>query len=462
VRLIDAPDEEGGHMPDVQPGAVSTPVPEYRGYWLVGCLPQFQRPLHFFRELGQRGSVVRFRLGWEDCYLLTSPEGIEQVLTDQDFTRDTPAFHMLRKALGEGLITTDGQDHLRRRRLIQPAFQRKSFQRWDSVIQQAINDMLSGWQPAQVVDVASAMIDLTFRILGEILFSLDLQRSDLQEAFAAIEAYVNQSRFFSPPLFAPTSLNRRFKRARTTLERIIMRFVEEHQQQPERFEGDVLSFLLQTRGVSERGLSPNEVLFEIEELIPAGHETTASALMWVWYLLALHPEVEARLHAEICAVLADRRPAIDDLPRLPYGKWILQEALRLYPAIFTVSRRASRDAEVCGYHIPHGALLFLSPWVTQRDPAYWQDPQAFRPERFASQDGTNWPRGAYFPFGGGGHRCLGEHLAMIEGQLILATIAQRYRLSLVEGHVIRPGLFPALRPRYGLPMALHAWPDARP
>lgn len=440
---------------------VGDAIPAQRGYWLVGCLPQFRRPLHFFRELGRQGSVVRFRLGWVDCYLLNSPEGIEQVLTGQDFTRDTPTFHLLRRALGEGLITADGQDHLWRRRLMQPVFHRKSFQRWDGVIQQTVSGMLSGWQPEQEVEVASAMIDLTFRILGQILFSLDLQRSDLQDAFAAIEAYVNQSRFFTPPLFVPTPLNRRFKRARATLERIIARFVDEHQQQPQRFEGDVLSFLLQTRGVSERGLSPNEVLFEINELIPAGHETTASALTWVWYLLALHPEVEARLHAEICDVLGDRPPAIDDLPRLPYVKWILQETLRLYPAIFTVSRRASRDAEVCGYHIPRGALLFLSPWVMQRDPAYWQDPQAFRPERFASQDGTSWPRGAYFPFGDGVHRCLGEHFAMIEGQLIIAAIAQRYRLSLVGGHVVRPGLFPALRPRHGLPMTLHAWPEAR-
>lgn len=437
-------------------------VTAQRGYWLVGCLPHMQRPLHFFRELGRLGNVVRFPLGWENCYLINDPQGVEQVLTGgQDYSRDTPAFHLLRKAFGQGLITSDGADHLWRRRLMQPAFHRKALQQWGGVIQQATSDMLDDWRPGKEIDVGQSMIDLTFRILGQILFSLDLERSDLQKAFAAIEAYVNQNRFFTPPPFVPTPLNRRFKRARATLEQVITRFIDEHRQKPGQFEGDILSFLLQSRDGEERGLSSGEVLWEINELIPAGHETTASALMWVWYLLFQHPEVEARLHAEVCNVLGDRQPTLDDLPQLPYVKWVLQETLRLYPPIFTVSRRASRDGEVCGYRIPRGALLFVSPWVTHRDQAYWQDPQAFRPERFASQEGRSWPRGAYFPFGAGAHRCLGEQVALIEGQMVIASIAQRYRLSLAEGHIIRPGLFPALRPRYGLPMTLHAWPDAR-
>lgn len=447
-------------MLDARPGAGGAPVPEQRGYWLVGCLPQFQRPLHFFRALGQQGRVVRFRLGGVDCYLINSPEGIEQVLTNPDYTRDTPAFHLLKRALGEGLITADGADHRRRRRMLQPAFHKKAMQQWGDVIGLAAADMLAGWQLEQEIDVGRSMIDLTFRILGRILFSQDLQRSDLQEAFAAIEAYVNQSRIISPPPFVPTPLNRRFRRARATLDRIITRFIEEHRRRPQDFEGDVLSFLLQSKDAAERGLSPGEVLWEINELLPAGHETSASSLMWVWYLLAQHPEVEAHLHAEVGAVLGDRPPSLDDLPRLPYVKMILQETLRLYPPIFTVSRRASRAAEVCGYHIPQRALLFLSPWVTQRHPAYWGEPEAFRPERFASQDDTSWHRGAYFPFGSGVHRCLGEHLALIEGQLIIAAIAQRYRLGMVPGHIVKPGLFPALRPRYGLLMTLQAWPDA--
>ena len=442
------------------PGGV---VPRgYRGYWLVGCLPQFQRPLHFFRELGrQGGGVVQFRLAWVDCYLVNDPEGIEQVLKNQYCTRDTPGFHLLRQALGEGLITTDGPEHLWRRRMIQPAFHRKALQQWDGVIRASTSEMLSGWQPGQEVEVAGAMVDLTFRILGQILFSLDLQRSTLQEDFAAIEAYVNQSRFFTPPPFVPTPLNRRFKRARAGLKQVITRFLDEHQQEPERFEGDVLSFLVHAKvdgqGGAERVLSPGEVLSEIRELIPAGHETTASALMWVWYLLALHPRVEARLHAEIWDVLGGRQPTLGDLPRLTYSKWVLQETLRLYPPIWTVTRRACRDVEVCGYRIPRGALLFLSPWVTHHDPTYWEQPEEFRPERFASQ--VSMSKGAYFPFGDGVHRCLGEQLAMIEGQLVIATIAQRYRLSLVEGHVIRPGLFPALRPRDGLPMIPQTWSD---
>ncbi|SRR5579875_84730 len=435
-------------------------APTYRGYWLVGCLPHMQRPLHFFRKLGRLGKVVRFPLGWEDCYLINDPEGIEQVLTGQDYSRDTPAFHLLRKALGQGLITADGADHLWRRRLIQPAFHRQAVERWVGVIQQAIGNLLDDWHPGKAIDVSQSMIDLTFRILGQILFSLDLERSELQEAFAAIEAFVNQNRLLAPPLFLPTPLNRRFKHARALLERLIMRFIEQHQQRPEGFE-DVLSFLLQRGQSAERGLTPTEVLFEINELIPAGHETTASMLMWVWYLLALHPEVEARLHREVCTVLGDRLPTLADLPRLAYTRCVMQETLRLYPPIFAVSRRVSRDGKVCGYSISRGALLFLSPWVTQRDPSYWQEPQAFRPERFASQEGRSWPKGAYFPFGAGVHRCLGEQVALIEGQMVIAAIARRYRLSLWEGHRIRPGLFPALRPRSGLPMTLHAWSDAR-
>jgi cytochrome P450 len=444
-------------MLDTQTATGAAPT-EHRGFWLVGSLPEFRRPLHFFRALGRQGRVVRFRLGWEDCYLLNDPEGIEQVLTrSQEFTRDTPAFHMLRRALGEGLITTDGAEHLWRRRLMQPAFHRKAIQQWGGVVQRATSETLAGWRAGQVVEVTSAMLDLTFHILGEILFSHDLRRGDLQEAFAAVETYVNQDRFYAPPLFVPTPVNRQFKRARATLVQIISHFIEEHQHQAEHFKGDVLSFLLQTTGSSERRLSPIEVLYEINELIPADHETTASALMWAWYLLALHPEAEARVHTEACDVLGERPPAFDDLPRLPYSKWVLLETLRLYPPIFTVSRRASQEAVVCGYRIPRGALLFVSPWVTQRDPRYWEQPEEFRPERFAAASNTSTMRGSYFPFGDGAHRCLGETLALTEGQLILATVAQRSRLSLVPGHPVKPGLFPALRPRHGLPMTVHGW-----
>jgi cytochrome P450 len=439
---------DGQQMPQQMP----KDAPAQRGHWLVGSLPEFRRPLHFFRQLSRQGSVARFRLGWVDCYLVSSPEGIEQVLTNQqDFSRDTPVFNALRQAFGQGLITSDGQEHLWRRRLMQPAFHHSSLQLWQGAIQTATSDMLSGWQPGGVVDIGPSMIDLTWRVLGQVLFSADLQRSDLQEAFGAIEAFVNQSRWYTPPLFVPTPLNRRFKRARHTLDRRIGRLIEEHQSDPDRFQGDILSFLLQARDGEGRGFSSSEVLHEINELIPAGHETTASGLMWVWYLLAENPEVEERLRAEVCDVLGDRLPTIDDLGSLPYLRCVLTETLRLYPPIYTISRRACRETEVCGSRIPAGALIFVSPWVTQRDPAYWPDPHAFRPERFDSSTSANKPlKGAYIPFGDGSHRCIGERLAMIEGEMIIAQIAQRHRLRLVDGQDIRPGLFPALRPRYGL------------
>ena len=190
-------------------------------------------------------------------------------------------------------------------------------------------------------------------------------------------------------------------------------------------------------------------------LLLAGHETTANALAWTWYLLARHPDVAEKQRAELSAVLGTRRPGVDDLPRLPWTRMIIDEAMRLYPPAWFVSRRAKEDDEIGGYRIPAGSNVALSPWVTHRHPAFWPDPETFDPERFAPERAATRPRFAYFPFGGGPRLCIGNTFALTEAQLVLATVASRWRLDLPQGHAAEPEPLVTLRPRGGLPMRVH-------
>jgi cytochrome P450 len=315
------------------------------------------------------------------------------------------------------------------------------------------------------------MARLTSRIVTQALFSTSVtfEANTVGRAITELLEYVSyrfQMPFYPPPSI-PTPRNRRYQAALHTLDRAIYDIIDARKKQRnvslaqearERSDGseggDLLSLLMQVRD-DERageGMSDKQLRDEVITLFVAGHETTAIALAWTWYLLSQHPSVEQRLYAELAEVLDGRPPATADLPNLPYTLMVIEEAMRLYPPAWVTNREAVADDEICGYHIPAKALVVISPYVMHHHPAYWEDPERFDPERFSPERSKDRPHYAYFPFGGGPRQCIGKFFALMEAQLILATIAQRYQLRLLPGHHVEAQAVTTLRPRNGLPM----------
>lgn len=299
---------------------------------------------------------------------------------------------------------------------------------------------------------------LTLRIVGQALFSIDLsdEADTVGQGFSAVRKLL-QSYVFRPfpPLSVPTPRNRRLNAAIRSLDGVVQGIIDERRQH-NADSGDLLSMLLLARDEETgEGMNDRQLRDEVMTLLLAGHETTANALTWMWYLLSQHPDVEARLHTELDKVLGGNIPTVDHLPDLKYTRMVIEEALRLYPPVFGFGRKATGEDELGGYYVPANTLIWLSPYVTHRHPDFWQQPEVFDPERFSPESAANRPHYAYFPFGGGPRLCIGSNLAMMEAQLITATIAQRYLLRLVPDHPVEPEVSLTLRPKYGLPMTIH-------
>jgi cytochrome P450 len=322
--------------------------------------------------------------------------------------------------------------------------------------------MLDQWkrfaERDQPLDVAAEMVRLTLRIAGQALFNIDL--SDETHTVGQAVATVNKllSEYLSAPfpsLSLPTPRSRRFQAARRTLDQVVHNLIVQRRQQ-HADTGDLLSMLLLARDeTTGQGMSEQQIRDEVMTLLIAGRETVATTLMWTWYLLSEHPEVERRLHSELDEVLGGHLPTVEYLNRLSYTRMVTQEVLRLYPPAWVFGRKAIASDEINGYVIPASSMIVLSPYITHRHPALWEHADVFDPERFAPAQAAGRPHYAYFPFGGGPRICIGNNFALMETQLVLATIAQHYRLRLVPGHPVEPEAFLSLRPRAGLPMTLH-------
>lgn len=409
------------------------------------------------------GDVARYRLGPVTLYQVSHPEHIARVLQDnaRNYDKNTVGFRLLRPVLGDGLLTSDGAPWLARRRLMQPAFHRRRIAALGATMTGAAERMLDAWGPVAArggaLDIAAAMGDLTFGIATATLFGADggVDAAAIRRAVAAIGADVAfrlDTPFYPPPL-VPTPRNRRVLATRRLLERVVDDLVARRRRAGGDTD-DLLALLLAARD-AETGaaLDDRQLRDEAITLLLAGHETTANALSWAWYLLATHPDAERRLATELAAVLGGRTPTTDDLPRLPYTRMVVEETLRLYPPAWVFTRRALGDDRLGPYRIPAGATVAISPYVTHRRPDLWPRPAAFAPERFAAGDGAApRPRYAYLPFGGGPRQCIGNAFALTELQLVLATIARRYRLRLAPGQRVEPQALVTLRPRDGLRM----------
>jgi cytochrome P450 len=406
------------------------------------------------------GDVVRLRLTSGAGYLVNHPDHIKDVLVThgRDFVKSR-GLERAKRLLGEGLLTSEGAFHMRQRRLVQPGFHRDRLKAYGSVMAAFAQRIAQRWQSGTAFDVAPEMMRLTLAIVGETLFGSDIESDagPVGEALTEIQELLPVSLIPGSEWFdrVPLPSNVRFWRARDRLEEVIYRLIAAHRAGEDR--GDLLSMLLAARDAEGggAGMTDEQVRDECMTLLLAGHETTANALTWTWFLLARHPDVEAKLHAEIDRVLGPRAPAVDDIPALPYAHAVIAESIRLYPPAWVIGRRALRPYEVGGYVLPAHSVVLVSPFAVHRDPRWHRDPLRFTPERFID-DRPAVPKYAYIPFGAGERTCIGEQFAWMEAVLVLATIARRWRLRTTTDR--EPALLPlvTLRPKGGMPMIAFA------
>jgi cytochrome P450 len=417
------------------------------------------RPHDFLRSVAGDEGVVRLPLGPLSFHFVTAPEAVERVLVGNaaNYHKHTFQYRLLARITGEGLLTLDGPAWLRRRRLAQPSFHRDRVAGFAPVFTRVSRQLGDRWTIAarsgQPVDVAADMMLVALQAVVECLFGTRIgDEADVlaRATLDVLHHIMHQARTLGVvPGWVPTRRNRRFRRALGVLDGAIYETLRERRQAGGGERDDLLGRLMAAR-VDGESLSDQELRDEMITLLIAGHETVASALAWTWDLLAVHPDVEARFHDEVDRLPDDASEA-PDLKDFRFTGAVFEEALRLYPPAWIVSRK-SREADVLGgFRVPAGALVVLSPYVTQRRSDLWPDPDSFQPERFFDRS-VERPRFAYFPFGGGAHLCIGNHFAILEAAMILATLGQRFRLRRAGGAEpeVEPGV--TLQPRDGLLM----------
>jgi cytochrome P450 len=406
------------------------------------------------------GDVAGLRFGPRRVTLLSHPDWIREVLVThhRSFIKSY-ALQRARVLLGEGLLTSEEPLHLRQRRLAQPAFHRERIAAYGAVMAEYAERTGEAWRDGVEVDAAREMTRLTLAIAGKTLFDAEVGGEAEEISRALTDALGLYRRIINPlgPLLdrLPTPGARRMQRARERLDATIYRIIAERRRSGED-RGDLLSMLLlaQDEEGDGGGMSDLQLRDEALTLFLAGHETTANALAWTWWLLARHPGAEAKLHAEVDAVLGGRTPTVDDLPALPWTRAVLTESMRLYPPAYVVGREPREDFAVGGYRAPAGSIVLMSTWVVHRDARFFPEPLRFLPERWTPELEEALPRFAYFPFGGGPRKCIGESFAWTEGVLVLATLARHSRMRLVAGHPVEPLPQITLRPRHGVRMVL--------
>ena len=429
-----------------------------KGHLLVGVLPEFRKdPAGFLEKMArQYGDVVYLPLGRQHIYYVGHPDAIRDILvTHQNKFKKSRMLERARVLLGDGLLTSEGQHHRRQRRLVQPAFHRDRLAGYGAVMVDRAAILRDQWQPGQPFDVLQEMMRLTLAIVAKTLFSTDVD-SEADEIGSALTQVFDLFEVILMPFSEileklPLPAVRRFKRARKRLDETIYRLIAERRASGEDA-GDLLSMLLLAQDEEgSGGMTDEQVRDEALTLFLAGHETTADALTWAWYLLSQNPEAEAAFHDELDRVLAGRLPTFDDLPQLRFTESLFSETLRLYPPAWGIGRRALEDYPVGDFLIPARSVILMSPFVVHRDPRWFADPLTFRPERWLADDSAR-PKFAYFPFGGGARVCIGERFAWMEGTLLLAAIGQRWRLRLEPGHRVETHARITLRPKHGMRM----------
>ncbi|MFD2082788.1 Cytochrome P450 [Actinopolymorpha cephalotaxi] len=432
-------------------------APSAAGLPVIGSLLDLQRDSlnAFLRAQRDHGDVVRFVAGPPglrvEFYGVFSAEGTQQVLaTDSvNFRKDNKFYLEVQESVGDGLLTSQDDDYVRQRRLVQPLFTRRRVDTYAATMCEEASAAVERWRtaPGQVVDLLAEATGLTLRTVSRILFGADVEAAVdvVRRSFPVVADYTRQ-RGFAPanlPRHWPTPGNRRAAAAQRELNDLCDEIIARRRDQPgggtavrgDDGIADLLGLLADaTDGDGDR-LSAGEVRDQVLLFLLAGHETTATSVAFALHLLARHPDAQAAAREEVDRVLGTRRPGADDLDALPYVTKVLKEAMRLYPAAPAIGRRAVADTEVDGYRVPAGANVFVSPWVTHRNPAYWDDPERFDPERFSPEAEAARPRYAWFPFGGGPRACIGQRFSMLESVLAVAIVLQAYELAAIDTDV---------------------------
>jgi cytochrome P450 len=436
--------------------------PGPKGGLPIGILLALRRDmLGYMQALNRRyGDIVHFKIGPFKVFLLNDPDHIKDILvTHQRHFIKSRGLRMAKRFLGEGLLTSEGDFHLRQRRLVQPAFHRQRINAYGTVMVDYAMRSSERWTGGAQVDVMQEMMRLTMTIVAKTLFDAEVESEADEISVAmttAMELFERVTNPFAELLNKlPLPSNFRFWKAKKRLDEAMYRIINERRAGGVD-RGDLLSMLLLAQDAEGDGgmMTDVQVRDEALTLFLAGHETTAIALTWSWYLLSQHHEVEANLHAELERVLGDRLPTADDLPQLVYTRMVMAEAMRLYPPAYSFGRTALSEYKMGEYIVPAGSTIYMSPYVIHRDPRYYPDPEKFDPERWTPEAEAQRPKFAYLPFGGGPRVCIGEPFAWMEGILIIATLARRWRMRLVPGHAVALRPLITLRPRYGMQMIL--------
>ena len=443
------------------PNRSITRPPGPEPHFLIGNFPLGRPdPLAVFTGWAREfGDIFYYRAGWIHVYFLNSPELIESVLvTNQQNFRKDRVIQNSRWFLGQGLLTSEGGEWLRQRRLSQPAFHRERLALYARIINGCAEEMLDSWKDGENRDVHQEMMQLTLRVVAKVLFSVDV-KNESKEVAAALNLLMKHSsgaRILLPPWvrYLPLPFLIRVRRAVRQLDEVVYRIIRERRRS-ENDNGDLLSMLMSARDEDGSRMTDRQLRDEVMTFLLAGHETTALSLSWAWYLLSGNQAVAVKLHEELARVLDGKNPSFEDLPRLCYTGAVVKESVRLYPPAWSLARTAAEDFEIGGYLVPAGSNVVMSQWIMHRDPRFFPSPEQFDPGRWFEEHTQRLPRFAYFPFGGGPRYCVGASFAMMEATLLLAAIAQRFRLRMVPGHKVVPLPSITLRPKYGIKMSLH-------
>ncbi len=438
--------------------AARAPLPPGpKGHPILGVMPEFNRDtLHFITRCRDYGDVVRARFLYVTAYFLYHPSDIEYVVSTnaKNFVKAMSLrSNFFQRLVGNGLLTSEGEVWKRQRRLAQPAFHRQRISTYGDVMVDFTQRMISTWREGEIRDIHRNMMRLTLEIVVRTLFNADVSQdadkvgrvlSQIVKPFAsqATIKWILDNRL-------PTATHRRFHREAQKIDEIVYRIIAERRASG-LDQGDLVSMLLAAHDEDGSQMSDKQLRDEVITIFLAGHETTALTLSWAWYLLAQSPTVEKKFHAELDDVLGGRLPTLEDLSRLKYTDMIAREAMRLYPPAYGLGREAIEECEIGGFRVPRKTQIFMFQWVTQRDPRFFSEPDAFKPERWTEEFANALPKYAYFPFGGGPRFCIGNTFATMEIVLVLATIGQRFRLSLAPNHTVSLQPAMSLRPRDGI------------
>lgn len=438
--------------------------PAYKGSTLRNLVAIRGDRFRFLQKLkADHGDVVRFHIATQAVWMLSHPEHIRDVLvTNQKKFMKGRGIQMMKSLLGEGLLSSEGETHMRQRRLVQPAFHRQRVASYATSMVEDACKLRERWaevSAGEIIEMAQEMMRLTLVIAGRTLFDANVE-DEANEVGQALTDTMTVAERIPNPLagllaLLPLPSNRRFAKARQRLDDIIYGIIRERRQS-KIDRGDFLSMLLlaQDEEGGTGGMSDQQVRDEALTIFLAGHETTATALTWTWYLLSQHPEVETKLHAELDAVLAGRLPTFEDVPKLRYTEMVFAETMRLYPPVWIIGRRALVDHEIDGHKIKAGDLILMSQYLAHHDARWFPEPEKFFPERWTPELKEARPKFSYFPFGGGTRTCIGEAFAWMEASLVIATLAQQWKPRLIPNHPVEPRALITLRAKNGMKMYL--------